>query len=135
MNISDFATDELLEVKGVWRNIGDGASLKVARANNTAYINMLREEMAPYRSATCTDEEASEILIRVMAKTVLLDWKGLDDKDEKGKRFPIKYSFENAIRLLTKYKEFRNLVRNIAQDIENYRSIGIGEVVADIKKP
>ena len=134
MNIGTFAVNEEAEIKGIWKNIGDGAKLLVARENNNDYNNKFRELMRPYRSATgitgLTDEEATAVFIEVEASTILLDWEGLTDVAGE----TVDYSVEKAIEWLTEYKEFRNLVSGIAANINNFRETTIAEVKDNLKK-
>ena len=41
MNIDVFATDEKLELEGIWKELGAGAAIKVARADNPKYKEKL----------------------------------------------------------------------------------------------
>jgi len=56
------------------------------------------------------------MLIDVMARTVLLDWKGFENEGE-----DVPYSVTNAIDMLTKYKEFRNFVAKNADNMQAYK--------------
>ena len=51
-----------------------------------------------------------------MAKCILLDWKGLQ---EDGKDLP--YSYDNAVRILTEYRDLRDYVSDIANEIETFK--------------
>ncbi len=134
MNINAFEVDASSELAGIWKEIGPDASVKVARVGNSAYRALLRELMSPYRTAaginSLSPERSDEILIKVIAETILLNWKGLIDDDET----EVEYSVETALKWLTKYKEFRRIIIIIAEDINNYRVDVISEVKEDIKK-
>lgn len=77
------------------------------------------------------EPEADVIIIKALAKTVLLDWKGLKEVEEED---CVVYSEEKAIYWLTQYKEFKKIVIAIANDISNYRNTITEEVKSDIKK-
>lgn len=124
MNINEFAVNEKSEVDGIWKELGGGTALLIARANNTNYQNKLRELMAPYRGAVgvvkITDEEATKIMNEALTGTVLLNWRNLADTVD-GKDVIVEYSDEAALDWLTRYKEFKKIVEMIAQDIDNYK--------------
>ena len=134
MNIGVFSTDEVAEVEGIWKPIGGGAELKIARANNPEYQRMLRKEMSKLTSsqfAEPTEEETTAAINKVLSKTVVVGFKNLQEV-EGGP--DIKYTPEKAEEWLNKYKEFRTLVLSIAMDINNYRSQKEKEVKDNIKK-
>lgn len=121
MKISSFKTDTALEVNGVWVDIGEGASLLVARVNNPKFVKEYREKLRPYRHSMQKKKLASDVeqrlVIETSAKTILLDWKGLtDDEDNE-----IVYSVEKATELLTDLPDFRELVLEIANNMEAFR--------------
>lgn len=118
-----YATDEKKELAGVEIPLGGGAFITVARANNDNFLKKIIEEsdlhLAEIKSLP--KEEASvldkQILCKVLAETVLLDFKGLS-YDGKA----IKYSLENAAKLLA-IKDFRKLVMTHADNLENFRLV------------
>lgn len=114
-----FATDEAAEDNGTWKEIGPESSIKVARAGNDEYNEAISKEATEHRLALEIGGKASKalnnaILARVMAKTILKDWKGLSYRGK-----PIDYSLDNAAMLLG-HKEFRELVSGISNDFRNY---------------
>ncbi len=117
-----FATDETKEECGVEVSLGEGVSLTIARANNSAFLRMIQEEAdkVAEKSATLNEDEAEELdkqaMLNVLAKTVLLGWTGLSYKGK-----PIKYNTANAVKLL-KHKDFRRLVMEHANNFEHYRA-------------
>lgn len=104
-----YGTNKQLEEGGVWIELGDGASILVARAGNKENRAALKRLIAPHKVALRNDKLADEVLerltIEAMAETILLGWKGIR---ENGKDVP--YSRDNAVRLLTDYKDFRDQV-------------------------
>ncbi len=134
MHIDAFAMNEEAELTGVWKELGDGAAILVARSGNTKYDNMLEAELAPYRTAlgatSLSPEESREIIIKVTASTILLGWRGLIDSDGNEPS----YSVDKAVEWLKAYKEFYKIVVTVASNLNNYREAVIKEVQEDIKK-
>lgn len=120
MDLNKFRTSKELEVKGVDVPVSEDCTLRIARMNNTAYKTYFNELIEPYRmqirTGTMSEEIADAILIKSVAKTILLGWEGLklDGRD-------IPYSFDNAVKALTEYKDFRDMVVSIAQDMDLFR--------------
>lgn len=121
-----FGTNRDLELEGVWEPINEEASVKIARIGNDRYTKLFQKLMRPYRKqvrrGTMPDKKAEEIYNQVIAETVLLDWKGLTEDDK-----PLEYSVENAIRLLTEYKDFKDLVVDAAEAMETFQKEEIEE--------
>jgi len=96
MNIERIKTDVSKETDGTWVPFVLGIELKIARAGNPKYKECIRKLVEPVtkeiRNETATLEDFADILIKVRAKTILLDWKNLDDKDGN----PIPYSSVKA---------------------------------------
>lgn len=111
-----FGTNGSKEIEGAWIDLGEGASLKVARLGNKENRALIQKLTAPHRVALRNgklgDDVIERITIEAMAATILLDWKGIELD---GKALP--YSRENAIKLLTEYKDFREQVSAFAADI------------------
>ena len=128
MDLTKVAIDPIKENNGVWIEIDSETSLCIARMYNKSFNRQFEKLSAPYRSSVkrgiVDEEKASEILSKVIARTVLLDWKGLklDGK-------PIKYSSSQAEKILLdpKYVTFRQLVMDIADEQSNFRNEEIEE--------
>ena len=116
-----FGTNKNAEIDGVWQDIGEKVKVKVARIGNPQYQKAFRKITKPHKQAlrrgSLNDEVADKLLIKAMAKSILLDWSGLE---EDGK--PVPYSYENAVRLLTDYRDFRDDVSDFANDMESFRA-------------
>jgi hypothetical protein len=117
-----FGTSRELETDGVWVDLGDGSKIKVARIGNSRYNEVFQKLIAPFRRqvrmGNIPNEVADEILVKAMARTVLLDWEGIA---EDGKAVP--FSVENAYRLMKEYPDFRNVVSEVAQEMETFKEI------------
>ena len=134
MNIGIFETDEKAEIEGIWKELGSGAAIRVARDGNPAYAAMLRKETAKHSGINwiedLSDEETSDIFNKIRAHTILLDWRGIEEV--KGVFVP--YSIEKAFDWLVKYKEFRKIVISVSLNFDNYRAKQEKEVKDNIKK-
>ena len=120
---NDFATDEEKEVNGVWHELGPKAEVLVARAGNRNYARRLSAEFDKNQRVLDLKNEAADklseqILISVMAETVLLGWRG---EEFKFKGVALPYSLENAKKVLA-VKDFRALISRLANETEKYRA-------------
>ena len=119
-HIASLRTDEKLEVEGVVRQLGGGAFIKVARENNDNYVREITDLVEANRelldSGTPEAQELDkQLVIEAMAKTILVDFEvALDGKK-------LKYSFENAVKVLSDNKDFRRLVVAESRKFENYK--------------
>ena len=116
-----FGTNSTLENEGVWIELGDGASIKVARVGNKENKAILKKLIAPHKMAARNDKLADEIWDKItvesIAATILLDWKGIEDDGK-----PLPYTKENATRLLTDYKDFREQVASFSSELALFQS-------------
>jgi len=118
---SEFATDERKETEGITVDLGGGASLLVARRDNDNYLKLVQEEADAFAirsqglSAEAYEKADKDILIKILAGTILLGWKNLSYK---GKQ--LEYNTENAVMILS-HKDFRKMVMEHASDIANYK--------------
>lgn len=116
-----FGTNEKLELEGVWVDMGEGGSIKIARAGNPENKRLLKRLIAPHKQALRADNLPVDVLekltIEAMSRTILLDWKGIDDSEGK----PLPYSQEEAVRQLTKFKDFRDYVAAISADMKVFQ--------------
>lgn len=128
-----FATDAEAEVEGVWHDLGDGARIRVARTGNPEYQQALRRVIGPYRlqmkRGTLSTDRLRALNIEIEAETILLDWEGLEEGGKK-----IKYSTENAARLLEEYPDFRQVVQELADELTHYRNGAAEEDAEDLGK-
>jgi len=122
---SAFATDDTAEQKGTKTQLpgaGD-TNFYVARDNNKAYIKLLQQRVKQNRAVLdskgdAAEAKSDEIIIEVMAKTILLGWDGT--VMYKGK--PLEYSVDNA-KVLLSHKEFRAVVNKVAADMEVFKVV------------
>lgn len=124
MDLTRFKADPVLEDEGVWTSVDAGteASIKIARIGNRRYREAMTRRLKPYRRAlrngTLDEKVTEKITAEVLAETILLDWKGLTQDG-----VPLTYSPDAAKDLLcdNRFKDFRDLVVELAGDLELYR--------------
>lgn len=114
-----YATDEVKEKSGTWKTLSGKAKILIARSGNREYARLFSKLVEQNAEALATKDDAAdavadEIVIEVVAKTVLLGWENLEYDGA-----PIEYSYENAKKLLS-IKDFRKVVMKHADDIENF---------------
>lgn len=117
---AQFATDESLEDNGAWFEIGGGASVLVARSGNRKYAKMLTKEVERNKKVLdlnddAADKKSEEIMIAVIAETILLGWKDIVFKKE-----ALEYSIPNAKKLLA-VKDFRKAIGQFADDVSAFK--------------
>jgi len=121
----EFKTDKESEVNGIWEDFGDGCEIKIARIGNPNFRKVSTEVRKPYKKqinrGTLSEEKTTNLLIKILAKTIILDWKGLTENDENGKEVEIEYNYANCIRVLTDYPDFREQVVEISTSMEAYK--------------
>lgn len=120
-----FATDTSAEEKGTPTTIpGAGDTLfVVARAGNPDYARKLQRLVKQNRTlldskGKLADQKSEEIIIEVMATTILLGW----DKPVNYQGKPLEYSVANAKTLLA-HKDFRAAVSKVAEDFDTFRAV------------
>jgi len=117
---AQYATDEGLENNGTWFPIGKKSRLLIARAGNRAYGKELTRQVELNRVALDVGDDSADalseqIMISVLAKTILLGWENISFKGE-----TLSYSEENA-RVLLKVKDFRKQVVTFAENLQSFK--------------
>lgn len=118
-----FMADPELEEEGVDIPLADGVSVKLARWGNKRFDALFKKLVAPHRHLLRNNQDIppavmTEIMIRVVAETVLLGWTGFR---RKGSDEPLPFSVENAKKLLTESRAFQDRVTAMAQDLRNFQ--------------
>ncbi len=117
---AQFATDETLEENGTWFPIGGGARVLVARSGNRKYAKLLTKEVERNKKALDLNDDAAdklseEIMIGVIAETILLGWEDVSFKGE-----VLEYNVANAKKLLA-VKDFRKTIAQFADDVSAFK--------------
>ena len=117
---SKFKTNEDKERDGVWVSLDGEGSIRIARTNNPLYREAMLRKMNRYKMAAKSkvipDDAWLDIVNELIAETILVDWEGITEKGE-----PLSYSVENAKRVLTELKDFREMVLSIADNMDNFK--------------
>ena len=122
-NIERIKTSVDKEENGVWVDFAEGIQLKIARARNPKYQEFLRDLVEPKRVEIREDkisiDDFNDILLQVRAKTVLLDWKNIEDNEGKA----ISYSLEKALEFFRdpELKDFYQFVVAISENADQYK--------------
>ena len=129
--LSQFKQDVTKSEDGVKVDLGDGLKVTVARIGNKKYQDFIRKSTKPYQQAirnkTLADSVFEKIMNEAMADSILLDWEGMED--DQGD--VIKYSKEKALEILSDpaYADFKQLVSDLANEQETFRSEALQETV------
>lgn len=120
MDLKDLRNSPELEAEGVWQPAGGDTEILVARWGNPRSTRLFQSLTRPYRrqidNGTMDPKKQTEILCKVVAQTILLDWKNLREDGVE-----LEYSTDEAFRVLQEYDELLQLVRDYAEDAEAYR--------------
>lgn len=124
---SAFMTDPALEEQGrpFDKEFGPNVTMILARSGNSTY-NRMATQLYEAHKFTLDQKETeqdrkeaefrnNEIMVEILAKTVLLGWSG----DVMYDKQPLPYNMENAKKLL-RMKDFRMLVEKLSGKFENY---------------
>lgn len=119
---STFATDEKLEIEGRWVPFDTNTSFKIARSYNKHFSRLFTRlynanKVAIQSKGEQAEALADKVMCEVMAKTILLDWKG--PVKIKGEDLGA-YSVEGAQKALA-LKGFREWIQNQADDVSSYK--------------
>ena len=121
-DINSIKTSVDKEENGVWVDFAEGIQLKIARARNPKYQEVLRNLIEPHKKDIRDDklelEDIEVILLEIRAKTILLDWKNIE---EDGKAVP--YSVAKAMEYFKdpELKDFYVFVVTISENADQYK--------------
>lgn len=123
-NMAQLRTDKSKVVEGVWVDYQGGLRFKVARAGNVkadAYRNkLLQQNKFAIQKGDVSFIET--VTLQVLAKHILLDWENMQDLDDDDNVIDVPYSYENALRILTEVKDFRDIIERYAEDLSLFQS-------------
>lgn len=119
-----FETDKKFETEGIWYAFSEKTKFLLARAggSNTSFAKTLEAKTRPYRRQIDNDNMDPDLAMKLMVEafvgTVLLGWKGAMSKEGK----VLKYSRENAIKLMTDLPDLFTELRTESQRLSNYQA-------------
>lgn len=110
MRLSKTKTDEILERDGVWVALRYGIEVKVARAGNPKadvwHSRLSAEDRRLFDNPTLykgREERVNELLASLIAESILLDWRGIEDDEDQ----PVPFSVGTAKQYLLEYDWLR----------------------------
>lgn len=127
-DLEEFAADEVKELEGVWVyfDIEETQGLLIAEAWNENFMKAFRKLPRGFqnraRMGTLDTKTDKRVWHKLLAETILLDWKGIS---EGGKT--IKYDPKVAAEKMTEYKKFLKFVWDTASEEALYMKERIEE--------
>lgn len=119
---SRFKMDETKEEQGVWVNFGSGIRVKIRRFKSKASQNARKELEKPFtaelRRGPLEESIAEDLLLKQMAKAIIVDWEGVTD--EEGEE--ILCTYEAKYEVLKALPEFRDEIAAVAIDRDSFKS-------------
>ncbi len=118
-DINDFKLDKTAKQDGVWIEMGGDAAFLIASFDNPSFTDAFRKATKPYNDLgkTIGEDDQLEIMARTMSQFVVLDWRGVFDGEKE-----LKYSQDNAYRLLKELEWIRSKLITEAQNLENFKA-------------
>lgn len=115
-----FGTNKTKEEQGVWVDGPDGARFLVARQGNTAFRKLSAELAKPHRRlfqmGKVDDAIIKGITAEVIARTVLLDWKGVKAGEKE-----LAYTPEIGKEMLLKHEDFADFITGISTTVSLFQ--------------
>lgn len=118
-----FGTDNDLEEAGAWVPVSRGVKIKVRRLKSVAaqreFDAAVAEKFGEGYVVNVAEMSADEIIdwwVMRLAEGVLIDWKGVQSGGEE-----IPFSKAIAYEMLTKARDFREFVQQIAEERDAFR--------------
>lgn len=124
-----FGTDTNLEQNGIEVDYGDYGTFTIARSGgaNQKYTRLLEAKSRPYRRQIAAGnidiELMNGIIQQVMARTIVLGWDNVYDRD--GKK--IKFTTDACIKLFKDLPDLYEFLRDESQMLANYLILELEE--------
>ena len=111
-----FGASSVKEEEGVWIDLNEDISIKIRRYRSRAAQEAAKEfskEYAGPKNKKLTTAQTEELTTKVLAKSIIADWKGVEDDDG-----PIPCTFENKFKILNdpEMNDFREFVANASYE-------------------
>lgn len=123
MKLSKLQTDTMKKSEGTWVPIQEDLELKLAYLGEDNFQKRMEVLKRPHKrkieDGTFPPSEFAKLTGRVIAETIVKDWRGLEDDDGKA----IKYTKEKALELFTdpNLEDLRDYVVSFASNRDNFR--------------
>lgn len=122
MDLAELALDPDKELKGVWVPFDKQTQCLIARMDNPDFLEMrtaLMEPIVAQGKGEISDAEADEVLNKCIAKTILLDWKGLFMGGVE-----LEYNYDLCLKILSdeRFRWFKERVVLESHKQANYRT-------------
>lgn len=130
LNIGElYSTDKDKEIDGVWHEIGfttkgEPICFKIARfgGKNSAKLEQaLAQYHKPFarliESGKMPQETQDELLAKSLTDTLVQDWKGVKDQNDK----EVKFTKQLCVETLTKYPDLMVEIQNFARNLNNFK--------------
>ncbi len=120
-DLEEFASDEVKELEGVWVyfDVEETQGLLIAEAWNENFMKAFRKLPRGFqtraRMQTLDTKSDRKVWHKLLATTILLDWKGISDEGK-----TIKYDPKLAIEKMEKYKGLTAFVWETANEEHLY---------------
>ena len=125
-SINDFKTDLEKESQGVWVPYkGSDFELRIARIGGKKYQADMRRVLKPLRrrvdGGNISEDEAMEVLVPIVAKHLVKDWRGLTDGPDDGPEIP--FSIIKCQELLSdpQLKDLYDFIMTVANDGDEFK--------------
>lgn len=117
-----FGVNESVAEDGKWFKFGKSIEIKIRRFKSKKSRDVRSALEAPYKramkfSSALPDDIAEDITTEHIAVGIIVDWKGVTDKD--GNAVP--YSKSAAMQFLKALPELRDAVAEISLSLDNFR--------------
>lgn len=131
---SAFRSDEKKEEEGVWQTIVDGVDFKIRRMRSKPVLDARKKIYGPFeraqRGSTQDLPDAIELqcTINLLAKAVVIDWRGPGMVDDNGE--PIPFTEDNCTEILSDKetgKDLRTLIISLSADAEVFAPEDLAE--------
>lgn len=121
--LEGYVTDESREsVTGVWLGFPGERKFKCLRAggSNKKFLRTFQHLIKPHRRqmerGTLDTDISDDIMRRVYAKTIVLDWKGIND----AKKQPVPFNQQNVVAFFMAFPEVFNDLVTLCSDMATF---------------
>jgi hypothetical protein len=117
-----FGASETDSEDGKWFPLSKAISVKVRRFKSKKSRTVRERIEAPHKrinkfGGKISDDVQNEITKEHMAEAILVDWKGVTDKEGK----PVTYTKAAGLQFFTDLPEFMDHIATLSLDLDNYR--------------